>query len=174
MFYPEEISGEDLLTFVCSAEEAEKYELSYCIRTKDEHFPNEWIPIETGEYPEDEIKVQITYIGRNSCKPRCDAFAERYKGKWYWDDGDEIHLDVTPITAWRYSDDAFGLQKEVFMRIYMSGTISNGEAAAFLPQDLFFTSPECDDDLTPSENCIMLSAHLSECSTECALQRMSW
>lgn len=52
------------------------------------------------------------------------------------------------------------------MRIYMSGTISNGEAAKFLPQELFFTSPDCNDDLTPSESCIMLSAHLSECSTE--------
>lgn len=109
MFYPEEISGEDLLTFVCSAEEAEKYKLSYRIRTKDEYFPDEWIPIETGKYPEDEIKVQVTYIGRRSREPRCDAFAERYKGKWYWDDGEEVHIDITPITAWRYSDDAFGL-----------------------------------------------------------------
>lgn len=89
VFPPEEIDGKNLLAFVCSEEESEQYKLSYYIKTKN--------------------GFQITYIAHNSGKPMCDAFAVRYKNKWYWDDGEEVHIETVPITAWRYNDDAFGL-----------------------------------------------------------------
>lgn len=109
VFPPEEIDGKNLLAFVCSEEESEQYKLSYYIKMKNGYFLNEWVPVTTGRYPEDNVKVQITYIAHNSGKPMCDAFAVRYKNKWYWDDGEEVHIETVPITAWRYNDDAFGL-----------------------------------------------------------------
>jgi len=49
------------------------------------------------------------------------------------------------------------------MRIYMSGT-TDGEN--FIPTEIFLSNDNCDDDLSPSENCVMLSGLECECSQE--------
>lgn len=45
---------------------------------------NNWIPISSGIFPEDEEDVQVTFLGYNNHKPRCEGFAYRNKGDWYW------------------------------------------------------------------------------------------
>ena len=62
---------------------------------------NNWIPVSTGLYPDDNEIVQVTYLGYYDQNYYCDAFAYRYNGKWFWneDDGDV----KVKITAWRYN-----------------------------------------------------------------------
>lgn len=58
-----------------------------------------WIPVESENYPDDMVEVQVTYLGYYDKKPRCNAFAYRKNGLWYWAmDEDEVKVK---ITAWR-------------------------------------------------------------------------
>ena len=41
-----------------------------------------WIPVSTGNFPKDEEKVLVTYLGYDDNKPYCDEFAYRYNGEW--------------------------------------------------------------------------------------------
>ena len=59
----------------------------------------DWIPVSTGNFPKDEEKVLVTYLGYDDNKPYCDEFAYRYNGEWYWYP-DQVSSKV-PITAWR-------------------------------------------------------------------------
>ena len=58
-----------------------------------------WIPVDSGIFPNDMEDVQITFIGYNDNEPHCEAFAYRNENKWYWslDDGT---VNVK-ITAWK-------------------------------------------------------------------------
>ena len=62
---------------------------------------SKWKPISSGEYPDDCEEVQVTYLGYNDHLPRCNGFAYREEGKWYWS-FDESVVNVE-ITAWRYN-----------------------------------------------------------------------
>lgn len=64
-----------------------------------ENRANDWIPVSSGEYPEDNESVQVTYIGCIDGIPYCEAFAYRRDGKWYWAmDTEEVRVK---ITAWK-------------------------------------------------------------------------
>lgn len=58
-----------------------------------------WIPINSGLYPDDMEDVQVTFIGYNDHEPYCEAFAYRNEGEWFWlmDDG-KVRVE---ITAWK-------------------------------------------------------------------------
>ena len=43
----------------------------------------DWIPVSTGNFPKDEEKVLVTYLGYYYNKPYCDEFAYRYNGEWF-------------------------------------------------------------------------------------------
>lgn len=60
---------------------------------------NNWIPVSSGLFPEDEKDVQVTFIGYNDHAPHCEGFAFRYEGNWYWTlDEREVKVE---ITAWK-------------------------------------------------------------------------
>lgn len=60
---------------------------------------NNWIPISSGIFPEDEEDVQVTFLGYNSHNPRCEGFAYRNQGDWYWTLTDrELTVEVI---AWK-------------------------------------------------------------------------
>lgn len=64
---------------------------------------NEWIPVSSGVFPsEDNIPVQITYLGYHDKKSYCDAFACYRNGNWYWLDIHEKPIAVE-VVAWRYN-----------------------------------------------------------------------
>lgn len=63
---------------------------------------NKWIPVTTNLYPKDEINVQVTYLGYYDNIPRCDEFAYRKDGSWYWA-LDDSNVNVK-IIAWRDND----------------------------------------------------------------------
>lgn len=52
------------------------------------------------------------------------------------------------------------------MRLYMSGTVSTGEKAKVMPTEIFFARKNCEDNLTPSKECLMLEGVYCECETE--------
>lgn len=58
-----------------------------------------WIPVSSGNYPEDATDVQVTYLGYNDKKPYCDEHAYRKDGVWYWTSSDESI--AVEITAWK-------------------------------------------------------------------------
>ena len=58
-----------------------------------------WIPVNSGIFPDDMEDVQVTFIGYNDHVPHCEAFAYRNEGKWYWSlDDCEVNVE---ITAWK-------------------------------------------------------------------------
>lgn len=60
---------------------------------------NNWIPVSSGLFPEDEKNVQVTFIGYNDHAPHCEGFAFRYEGNWYWTlDENKVKVE---ITAWK-------------------------------------------------------------------------
>lgn len=63
---------------------------------------NKWIPVSESLYPKDKKNVQVTYFGYNDKLPRCDAFAYRMDGGWYWSlDDSEVTVE---IIAWMEND----------------------------------------------------------------------
>lgn len=62
-------------------------------------YRNGWVPISSGKLPDEEVDVQITYIGYKDEKPYCNYFAYISDGKWYWS-ADDYPVEVE-ITAWR-------------------------------------------------------------------------
>lgn len=65
-----------------------------------------WIPVKSGEMPEEMETVQVTYLCLLDGKPHCDLFAYIKNGRWYIPD-----RVVGQITAWRrtgipYMEDA--------------------------------------------------------------------
>lgn len=63
----------------------------------------DWVPVETGNYPDDEKVVEITYdINKN----RFRGLAYRYKGKWFWSNNN-ILIQIAEIVAWRYCRDLY-------------------------------------------------------------------
>lgn len=65
----------------------------------------DWIPVNSGLYPEEEENVQITYIGYNDGHPYCDAFAYYCEGEWFWSLNDEEVM--VEIVAWRQNCDPY-------------------------------------------------------------------
>jgi len=60
---------------------------------------NPWIPVSTGNFPNDSEIVQITYQYEFDDGPCCDSFAYRHNGKWYWnEDSEQISCEVL---AWK-------------------------------------------------------------------------
>lgn len=60
---------------------------------------NNWIPVSSGLYPEENEAVQVTYLGYNDHVPYCDQFAYRCSGEWHW-----VYDNTIPnieITAWK-------------------------------------------------------------------------
>lgn len=51
------------------------------------------------------------------------------------------------------------------MRAYLNGTLSKKQET-FIPQDLWFSTKDCDDNTIVSENCICLSGLTCESKTE--------
>lgn len=82
-----------------------------------------WNPVDNNNFPQDELAVQVTYLGYYDGKPYCDEFAYRLKGNWYWKSDDE--LVGVPITAWRYNCKPYsGLKKSPLQegdRVSVSG-----------------------------------------------------
>ena len=65
----------------------------------------EWIPTNFGYYPQNDEKVQITYLGCIDGKPHCDEIAYRIGDEWRWgDDGERANVQ---ITAWRYMGEPY-------------------------------------------------------------------
>ena len=58
----------------------------------------DWIPVSSGQYPADMQTVQVTYLSRPHNVPMCDNLAYRCNGRWLWDDGDCVAVE---ITAWK-------------------------------------------------------------------------
>ena len=63
---------------------------------------NNWIPIKEKIYPKDKKNVQVTYLGYHDNLPRCDAFAYRMDGEWYWSTDDS--KVIVKIIAWMEND----------------------------------------------------------------------
>lgn len=63
---------------------------------------NNWIPIKEKIYPKDKKNVQVTYLGYHDNLPRCDAFAYRMDGEWYWSTDDS--KVTVEIIAWMEND----------------------------------------------------------------------
>ena len=63
---------------------------------------NEWFPVEIVRPAEGE-HVQVSYIGYNTGKRRCDGIAYLYNGLWYWQDSDPEYGEpvCVEITAWK-------------------------------------------------------------------------
>lgn len=59
----------------------------------------DWIPVSSGEFPEDFKSVQVTYLDSNCATPYCDGMAFRMDNRWYWV-GDERLVSYV-ITAWK-------------------------------------------------------------------------
>ena len=60
---------------------------------------NNWNPVSSGLFPDDEEDVQVTFIGYNDHAPHCEGFAYRNKGDWDWTLTDrEVKVE---ITAWK-------------------------------------------------------------------------
>ena len=59
----------------------------------------DWIPVNSGKYPEDGEYVQVTYLGYNDAFAYCDAFAYRDGSQWRWSLDDTSC--VVKITAWK-------------------------------------------------------------------------
>ena len=60
---------------------------------------NNWIPVSSGLYPEENEAVQVTYLGYSDHVPYCDQFAYRCSGEWHW-----VYDNTIPnieITAWK-------------------------------------------------------------------------
>lgn len=60
------------------------------------------------------------------------------------------------------------------MRIYMTGTVTTGEASHLLPSDIYFTSEGRKEDVKPSEGCLMLSGMECECSVKGNIWSSRW
>ena len=45
---------------------------------------NNWIPVSSGLFPDEQEDVQVTFIGYNDHVPYCVAFAYRKDEEWYW------------------------------------------------------------------------------------------
>ena len=63
---------------------------------------NNWIPIKEKTFPKDKKNVQVTYLGYYDNLPRCDAFAYRMEGEWYWSTDDR--KVTVEIIAWLEND----------------------------------------------------------------------
>lgn len=63
---------------------------------------NKWIPVSESLYPKDKKNVQVTYLGYYDKLPRCDAFAYRMDGEWYWSTEDS--KVTVEIIAWMEND----------------------------------------------------------------------
>ena len=63
---------------------------------------NNWIPIKEKTFPKDKKNVQVTYLGYYDNLPRCDAFAYRMEGEWYWSTDDS--KVTVEIIAWMEND----------------------------------------------------------------------
>ena len=60
-----------------------------------------WIPVNSGIFPDDMEDVQVTFIGYNDNEPHCNEFAYRNNGKWYWSlNSNEVKVK---IIAWKYN-----------------------------------------------------------------------
>lgn len=44
---------------------------------------NNWIPVSSGLFPDEQEDVQVTFIGYNDHVPYCVAFAYRKDEEWY-------------------------------------------------------------------------------------------
>lgn len=67
----------------------------------------DWIPVNSGKMPDDNVSVQVTYLSPCDGKPLCDAVAYRKDGYWYWCDNGI--MAIVKITAWRYCDPYKGM-----------------------------------------------------------------
>lgn len=60
---------------------------------------NGWVPVSSGEFPEEGAIVQVTYLAYYDNKPMCDCFAYISDGTWYWSvDNEQVRVK---ITAWK-------------------------------------------------------------------------
>lgn len=59
---------------------------------------SKWIPVSSGKYPKEEERVQVTYLSCYDNKPLCDAVAFRSEGEWFWDDYEDVKVE---IVAWK-------------------------------------------------------------------------
>lgn len=66
---------------------------------------NGWVPTSLGFFPEDNVPVQVTYLGYRDKVPRCDYFAYRHNNVWHWVDNDQEVL--VEIVAWRDSNNPY-------------------------------------------------------------------
>lgn len=64
---------------------------------------NEWIPLTTGIYPEENEVVQVTYLKGPRKKPCCDEFASYENGAWYWN-SEPVSIE---ITAWKKNSEPY-------------------------------------------------------------------
>ncbi len=65
----------------------------------------DWIPVSSGNFPDDMVDVQVTFIGAADRFPHCEAFAYRNEGQWYWSlDDEKVSVE---ITAWKQKCDPY-------------------------------------------------------------------
>jgi hypothetical protein len=60
---------------------------------------NGWVPVSSGEFPDEGESVQVTYLSYHNNAPMCDCFAFISGGVWYWTNSYE-QVNVI-ITAWK-------------------------------------------------------------------------
>ena len=60
---------------------------------------NDWIPVSSGELPEEYKTVHVTFLGYNDNAPYCDMCAYRIGKNWFWAYNEESIC--VKITAWK-------------------------------------------------------------------------
>lgn len=58
----------------------------------------DWIPVSSGQYPDEDTDVQVTYLSCQDGTPMCNYTAYRNGDNWFWTNGG---LCRVTITAWR-------------------------------------------------------------------------
>lgn len=92
------ITDAEMLSTIIPILQSEEYNKQY-LAWEHIYLKNDWIPVSSGNLPEEFEEVHVTYIRHDNGEPCSNAFAYYYDNKWYWAIYEE-EVKVK-ITAWR-------------------------------------------------------------------------
>lgn len=98
----------NIIEFVLEKENKVEYGERYKItieQLESAELIKDWIPVSSKIFPKDHDEVQITYLGCNTNRPLCNAFAYRHNNDWFWSDDDR--KIIVEVIAWRYNNDPY-------------------------------------------------------------------